>query len=112
MPGRDSGRRLWRLHTKSSVEHGIPVLFVGGRLGHDAAAELETAVLAHTSNGASTLVIDLSDVEYLSSAALKVFQSVADRQSENGGTVRLRAPSVAARFALELSGLLELVDSV
>jgi len=98
------------LHTKTSVEHGIPVLFVGGRLGHAAAAELEAAALRHTSNGASTVVIDLAGVDYISSAALKVFQSIADKQASSGGGLRLRAPSVAARFALELSGLLDLID--
>ena len=86
-------------------------MFVEGRLGHDAAAELEAAVLAHSSNGSSAIVIDLSGVDYVSSAALKVFQSIADHRSQNGGSMRLRAPSQAARFALELSGLLGLLDS-
>ena len=102
---RNSRQKLWRLHTKSSVEHGTPVLFVEGRLGHHSAGELEKALLAHSTNGES-LLVDLSEVDYLSSAALKVFRSIA----ESGGRLRLRAPSVAARFALELSGLLELVD--
>ena len=109
-PDRDSRRRLWRLHTKTQVEHGIPVVFVEGRLGHHSAGELEKALLAHSPNGVSTIVIDLSGVDYLSSAALKVFRSLADRWAQNGGRMRLRAPSDAARFALELSGLLELVD--
>ena len=106
---RNSPRRLWRLHTKRSIEHGNRVLTVEGRIGHDAADELE-AVLSHTSDGVSTVVIDLSGVDYLSSAAVKVFQSGADRLSQKGGQLRLRAPSVAARFALELSGLVELID--
>ena len=105
-----SGRRLWRLHTKASIEQGVPVLFVDGRLGHDAAAALERAVLAHASNGADEVVVDVSGVDYLSSAALKVFQSIAQRQSQNGGRLRLRAPSEAVRFALELAGLLALTD--
>jgi anti-anti-sigma factor len=91
------------------MENGIPVLFVEGRLGHDAAAALEAAAQP-SPNGVSDLVIDLSGVDYISSAALKVFQSIGDRQSQNGGRLRLRAPSVAARFALELSGLLDLID--
>ena len=61
--------------------------------------------MVHSTNGES-LPVDLSGVDYVSSAALKVFQSIA----HNGGRLRLRAPSVAARFALELAGLLELVD--
>jgi len=97
------------LHTKTAIEDGNRVLIVEGRIGHDVADELE-AVLSHASDGVSTVVIDLSGVDYLSSAAIKVFQSGADRQLRNGGTLRLRAPSVAARLALELSGLLELVE--
>jgi len=97
------------LHTKTSIEHGIPVVFVEGRLGHDAAAELERT-LESSSNGVSNLVVDLSGVDYLSGAALRVFKSISDRRSENGGGLRLRAPSEAARFALELSGLLELIE--
>ena len=105
------GRRLWRLHTKTSVENGVPVLFVEGRLGHAATAELEAAATRHASSGAENVVVDLSGVDYLSGAALKVFDALAKRQSQRGGRLSLRAPSVAARLALELAGLLALVDS-
>ena len=106
-----SGRRLWRLHTKTSIEHGTPILFVEGRLGHAATAELEAAATRHASSGAENVVVDLSGVDYLSGAALKVFDALAKRQSQRGGRLSLRAPSVAARLALELAGLLALVDS-
>ena len=104
------GRRLWRLNTKIVIESGVPILFVEGRLGHSATAELENLLLQHSS-GDADVIIDLSGVDYLSGATLKVFQSFADRQSHDGGRLRLRAPSVAARLALELAGLLALVDS-
>lgn len=103
------GRRLWRLLTKTSVEHGNLVLFLEGRLGHAATAELETALLHHSS-GRTDVVIDLSGVDYLSGAALRVFEAFADRQSHTGGRLRLRAPSVAARMALEFAGMLSLVE--
>ena len=109
-PAPNPRRRLWRLHTITSIEHGVPVLFVEGRLGHQAAAELERSLLEATSKEVAKIVIDLSGVDYLSSAALKVFQSIAHRQSPHGGGLRLRAPSVAARYALELAGLVELID--
>jgi anti-anti-sigma factor len=99
------------LHTKTSVENGVPVLFVEGRLGHAATAELDAVATRHASSAAESVVIDLSGVDYLSGAALKIFRALADRQAQNGGRLRLRAPSVAARLALELAGLLALVDS-
>ena len=85
------------------------MLFVEGRLGHDAAAELERVAALHPRDGTANVVIDLSGVDYLSSAALKVFVMLAERLSADGARLRLRAPSVAARLALELAGLLELV---
>ena len=109
--GRGSGRRLWRVVTKTSIEGGSPVLFVEGRLGHVAAAELEAAVNRHLSDAADDVIIDMSGVDYVSSAPLKLFAALADRVSEKGGRLRLRAPSVSARLALELAGLQALIDS-
>jgi anti-anti-sigma factor len=109
--GRGSRRRLWRLDTKTSIEGQNPVLFVEGRLGHDAAAELEAAVHRHLSDAAGDVIIDMSGVDYVSSAPLKLFAALADRLSEKGGRLRLREPSVSARLALELAGLQALVDS-
>lgn len=105
-----SGRRLWRLTTKTVVEHGTPVLFLEGRLDHARAAELEE-VAGQLLTGSPDLVVDVSGVDYLSSAALKVFAALAGEQSQRGGRLTLRAPSIAVRLALELSGLLALVDS-
>lgn len=84
------------------------MLFVEGRLGHAAAGELETeAVKLFTAENAT---IDLSGVDYLSSAALKVFQAIGDRQSQKGGRLHLRAPSAPVRLSLELSGLSGFAD--
>jgi anti-anti-sigma factor len=103
-------RRLWRFQAKTTVEFGRPVLFVAGRVDHSASNELEKAAALHAPDGSGDVHIDLSGVDYLSSAGLKVFEGLADRLSQNGGRLRLRAPSVAARLALEFSGLLRLVE--
>lgn len=107
---RNPGRRLWRLHTKTLVEDGNPVLFVGGRLDHAASEEFEKAALRHASLADTNVIIDLSGLDYLSSSALAIFQFLADRQSQHGGRLQLRAPSVAARLTLELSGLQALIE--
>ena len=106
---KDTGRRLWRLHTKTTDEAGAPILFVAGRIGHAEAADLEFAALRHAA-GPGDVVIDLSGVDYISSPALRILEFVAERQAERGGRLRLRAPSVAARLALDFSGLARLID--
>ena len=62
------------------------------------------AVNPLVAGGALDLVIDLSGVDYLSSAALRVLESFAEGQARRGGRLTLRAPSPAARLSLELSG--------
>lgn len=97
-------RRLWRLKSTTVVENGTTVLILEGRLGQATAAELMAAAGPLVAGGELDLIIDLSAVDYLSSAALKVLESLADRQSSRGGRLTLRAPSPAARLSLELAG--------
>ena len=106
---KDTGRRLWRLHTKITNEQGTAILFLGGRIGHTEAAELEFAALRHAA-GPGDVVMDLSGVDYISSPALRILEFVAQRQVDRGGRLRLRAPSMAARLALDFSGLAGLID--
>ena len=103
-------RRLWRLQTKISMEGGNPVFFVGGRLDHASKAELEALTANHERSSPERVIIDLSEVDYISSSALTTFQAIAHRQEEKGGRLVLRAPSTAARLALDLAGMLPLVD--
>ena len=101
---------MWRLHTKTVVEDGNPVLVVGGRLDHAASGEFERVALQHVSVADRNVIIDLSGVDYLSSSALAIFHFLADRQTQHGGRLRVRAPSAAARLSLELSGLQALIE--
>ena len=104
MGASEGRRRLWRLTTTTAEEGGTTVLFLEGRLSHATAAELMAAARPIVAAGALDLVVDLSGVDYLSSAALKVLENLAAGQSSRGGRLTLRAPPPAARFSLELSG--------
>lgn len=108
---RPSDRRLWRFQTKTAVELCGPVLLIEGRLSHESARELEAIACRHASDATGDVTFDLSGVDYISSASLRVFQGLADRQSQKGARLWLRSPSFVARLALELSGLEVLLDS-
>lgn len=95
-------RRLWKLSNRTSTENGTIVLFLAGRLGHATVRELKAALDAATGHRPTDLVVDLSGVDYLSSAAIKVFESVA---AAHGRPMTFRSPSAAARLSLELAGL-------
>ncbi len=106
MPSPRAVPRLWKLSTRSSVENGANVLILEGRLGHTSAGELRAAADAALAPGANDLVLDLSGVDYVSSAAIKVLESLAAEQASRGHALLVREPSPAARLSIELSGLL------
>jgi anti-sigma B factor antagonist len=97
--------RLWRLYSRSGIENGANVLVLEGRLGQATAGELRAAADAVLATDPRDLVIDLSGVDYLSSAAIKEFERISTEQSERGRVFTLRSPSPAARLSLELAGL-------
>ena len=49
----------------------VDVLRVSGRVDHQTAPELEKALRGVINNGRHNIVVDLSDVSYISSAGLK-----------------------------------------
>jgi anti-anti-sigma factor len=97
--------RLWRLCSRSGVENGANVLILQGRLGHTSVGELRAAAEAALAAADKDLVIDLAGVDYLSSAAIKVFEALVVEQAGRGRDLLLRAPSPAARLSIELAGL-------
>ncbi len=52
------------------------------------------------------MVLDLSQVDYLSGAALSVLERLATEIAGRGGRLVLRNPAIPVRVALELSGSL------
>ena len=104
MAGSADGKRLWQLSNRTVAENGTIVLVLEGRLGHATAPQLE-AIVGGVAQGSKDVVLDLAGVDYLSSAALKVIQSLAAAQAGRGGGLTVRTPSPSARLSLELAGL-------
>lgn len=105
MPSGRNVPRQWYLDSSAVTEKDSTVLVLRGRIGHTAAGALEAAAKAALSGDIRELVLDLSGVDYLSSAGLKVLEGLAAAQKDRGARLVLRAPSPAARLSLELSGL-------
>jgi anti-anti-sigma factor len=77
-----------------------------GRLSHTSAGALKDALEGAVDGETGGLVLDFALVDYLSSAALTVMDTVALRLARNGGVLVLCALTEPVRIALELSGLL------
>ena len=97
--------RLWQLSVASRVEGRAATLLLHGRLSHANAPGLATEARRLVELGLTDLTLDLADVDYISSAALRIVETLGGDLSGRGGRLMLANPSTPARLALELAGI-------
>ncbi len=79
-----------------------------GRVDSVSSGELERLVVSRIDAGEKRLVLDLSAVEYISSAGLRVLLMAAKRLKEPPGGLVLCGMGPSVRTVLELAGFLPL----
>jgi anti-anti-sigma factor len=84
------------------------VVSLVGRVDASNSKELEEQCLELISNGETKMVFDLTEVNYVSSAALRVFLLAAKRISAVDGTIRLCGLSTTLRDVFDISGFSKL----
>ncbi len=77
---------------------------LSGRLDSNNAAVVEQALLERIQEGHSRLVIDLTDLNYISSAGLRVFLLVAKRLRQQQGKLSLCNMPRTIKQVFEISG--------
>ncbi|GGS38580.1 MULTISPECIES: STAS domain-containing protein [Actinokineospora] len=82
------------------------VISVSGEVDLATAADLERT-LSETMAGSSaaTIEVDLSQVEFMDSAGLRVLVAARKQAEDAGRTLRLRAPHERVRRIIEITGL-------
>jgi anti-anti-sigma factor len=83
----------------------VDLVTVSGRVDSSSAPELDQALKNLTKEGRCNLVLDLSQVEYMSSAGLRSLVSALRECKRQGGDVRLATPSARVSEVLGLAGL-------
>ena len=79
------------------------VLRVGGRIDFESALDFEQRINSMMQEEGDCFVIELSEVELLSSAGLRVLLSTAKRISHRNASLGLAAPSHVVRQVFEIS---------
>jgi len=90
------------------------VVAVAGRLDVIASPELETRLLAVIDTGVQILVLDVSKLEYISSAGLRVLIVVAKKIRAEGGDMVFSGADLNIKKILDISGftkMFKIVDS-
>jgi anti-anti-sigma factor len=96
-------------HPAGAVSHipahkPIPILQVSGRLDASTVSILERALLRAMSLGGAVIVLDMSEVTYISSSGLRVLLTVRRQVRERGGDILLSSLSPNVKDVLDMVG--------
>lgn len=83
----------------------VDLITLSGRVDSSTAPELEETLEDRIDEGRFNLVLDLSDVNYLSSAGLRALVSALRTCKKKGGDVRIANPSERVSEVMALAGL-------
>ena len=83
----------------------VAVMSVSGRVDSSTAPELESQLSQVVDGGRHHIVLDLKDVEYMSSAGLRAMVSTLKKVKRVNGDLRLANPSARVEEVLRLAGL-------
>ncbi len=84
---------------------GATVLTARGRIDSMTAGRLGEALTTEITSGKTLLVLDLSGVDYMSSAGLRELVNALKKVKRAGGDLRLAQPSRRVREVMEMAGL-------
>ncbi|WP_432972363.1 STAS domain-containing protein [Dactylosporangium sp. CA-233914] len=93
------------MEVTSTVDGPRAVVTASGELDVATAPQLRAYLHKLVDNGASTLVVDLSDVGFLDSTTLGVLISVHKRLAETAGVVELVIPHARLLRIFQITGL-------
>jgi anti-anti-sigma factor len=83
----------------------VSVLSVTGRVDGSTAGEFENALNGLTEAGKNNIVLDMSEVDFVSSAGLRVLVNTRKTVKSAGGKILLAEPSQQVIDTLDIAGL-------
>jgi anti-anti-sigma factor len=98
----------WFLTVTRRAEGGSLVVSAAGRVGSRAASKLEAALLAAAGDGRQDdgrqVVLDLAEVDYISSAGLHAIELAAGQLKARNVKLLVRGAEGATKLSLDLAG--------
>lgn len=91
-------------------ENGVTVLALAGRIDSSNAKKFEEAMLKQVDAASAGVLVDLKDLEYISSAGLRVILLAAKQQQRQGRKFALCTPSPEILEVFEVSGFNKIID--
>ncbi|HJV08086.1 MAG TPA: STAS domain-containing protein [Acidimicrobiales bacterium] len=104
---RATGVNPGELLVKVAGEEPAYEVYLVGELDMSTAPQLRDELVRLTSNGASQVTVDLSELAFVDSTGLSVLITGLKRMRESGGDLALRSPQPSTQRVLEITGLTE-----
>lgn len=98
------------MELREDSEGGAAVLAPVGRIDSSNAKAFEEALMARLSSVEGGVLLDLADLQYISSAGLRVVLLAAKQQKQQGRKFALCAPSPEILEVFEVSGFSKIID--
>ena|SRR5215207_8998833 len=92
------------MKTEVRRENDVSVVSVSGSVDALTAAELAGVIVAQIANGHVNLVVDLTNVEFMSSAGLRTLLGAVKETRSNGGDLRIASTNPGIDKVLKMSG--------
>ena len=96
----------------TSQLNNYEVIHVSGRVDTMTAPKFESDVLAVIDQGASRIVVDCRELEYISSSGLRVFLVAQKKMLGLGGTLKLAALQPPIQEIFDISGFSQIFSIV
>lgn len=90
---------------KEKIQEGLVLLTVKGFLDAHTYEQLEKTIDELIDSGTIKIIVDLSSLDYISSAGAGVFIGAVAKAQENDGNLVLMRPSTNVREVFDLLGL-------
>lgn len=87
-----------------SARDGIALFVLEGRIDSEGAVQLDDKLQAAVEEGKYKMVLDMSQVQYINSAALRTLADIITKNREHGGNLVLAALPPKVRRVLQIVG--------
>lgn len=98
-----------KLSVSKNFENDVLMVQVGGRIDTATSPELDEAVKSSIS-GAKKLIVDLGDVEYISSSGLRTLLSFHKTMTANDGVLIVKNPKEIVREVFDVTGFADILN--
>lgn len=92
------------MNTEVKNENGISTIAVSGSVDALTAADLSNVISGQISEGNVRLVLDLTRLEFMSSAGLRTLLGAVKESRSNGGDLRIASSNPGIDKVLKMSG--------